>query len=169
MSSILTSKFTDAFTGPIIWMHEDALTYHHPVFQAAGEAGRNLRAVFVWDSAYFQLQGYSLKRLTFIYECLIDLQRQNSDAGNGINLDVFSGDMQSVLAKLMRVNDRSEAAKLYLAGTPNPIFLDIANSLAQKYPVKIIPNRPFIDAPDDVDMTRFFRFWNRSRRSALGL
>lgn len=159
----------------IIWMHEDALSFHHPVFQIAGETRHKIRAVFVWDSAYFARQDYSLKRLTFIYECLIDLQSQQDIANSDMQFEVFSGDTQTVLAGLINIeNDvraqlkAPSAADLYLADTPNPTFLDIANGLTQAATVEIIPNVPFIDTPDNVDMTRFFRFWNRSRRSALG-
>jgi len=154
-----------------IWVHEDALTYHHPVFEVAAEADKAARAIFVWDATYFERQNYSLKRLTFIYECLVDLRKQESETP----IEIFCGDTQTVLAGLTEqaAEDKSAQnaygkAALFLADTPNPAFLAIADKLSQNMSVEIVQNVSFIEAPDDVDMTRFFRFWNRSRRSALG-
>jgi len=53
-----------------IWLHEEALSLSHPVFQAAPE---NTPAIFIWDEAYLRAQQYSLKRLVFIDECVADL------------------------------------------------------------------------------------------------
>ena len=133
-----------------IWLHEDSLSLDHPVFSHAGEPSC---AVFIWDDAYFERQNYSLKRLTFIYECLIGLQER---------VVVYQGDTETLLRNICA--DR----KIYVADTPNPIFLEIIGKLAQDNVVEIVKDKPFINAPDDVDMTRFFRFWNRSRKSALG-
>jgi len=148
---------------PYIWVHEDALSRNHLVFETAGE---NARAVFIWDSAYFERQAYSLKRLTFIYECLIDMQQGGAD-GAKLNLEVFHGDTETILREFC-ISEGQENNPLYMADTPNLVFLKIANKLGQDIPVEMVKNSPFIEVPDDVDMTRFFRFWNRSRRSALG-
>lgn len=137
-----------------IWVHEDALSLNHPVFKSAGDTAR---AVFIWDEAYFKQQAYSLKRLTFIYECLIDLQE---------DVEVYHGDTETVVRSLFA--EGGPDGTLYVADTPNPVFLNIAAKLESYVSVKIVENTPFIEAPDDVDMTRFFRFWNRSRKSAFG-
>ncbi len=133
-----------------IWLHEDSLSLDHPVFSHASEPSC---AVFIWDDAYFERQNYSLKRLTFIYECLIGLQER---------VAVYQGDTETLLRNIC------VDGKLYVADTPNPIFLEIIGKIAQNNVVEIVKDKPFINAPDDVDMTRFFRFWNRSRKSAFG-
>jgi len=151
-----------------IWMHEDALGRHHPVFEAissescSAEADGPIRprVIFIWDKSYFEAQAYSLKRLTFIYECLIDVQRDTFE------VEIYQGDTANILREI--ITDAGEGAVLRMADTPNVTFLKIVESLRQDFPVEIIKDTPFIEPPDDVDMTRFFRFWNRSRRSAFG-
>lgn len=146
-----------------IWVHEDALNWDHPVFKPNSQElheREDKTAVFIWDSAYFEAQAYSLKRLTFIYECLIDMQADD------MKIDLYQGDTETVLRGLL--GDVNEGGTLCFADTPNPAFLEIAENLKQDFPVAIIKDTPFIETSDDVDMTRFFRFWNRSRKSAFG-
>lgn len=131
-----------------IWIHEDALSLEHPVFEAAGEGAK---VFFIWDAAYFEQNAYSLKRLAFLYDGLIDL-----------DIDVYAGETQTTLRRLCA------GGVLFMPDTPNMHFLSIAKSVQDEMRVVSIENTPFIEPPDDVDMTRFFRFWNRSRKSALG-
>jgi len=158
-------------TQSFIWINEDTLGINHPVFEAAS---RDAIAIFIWDQAYFQRQNYSLKRLAFIYECLIDLQQQIDTTQNGsLRLEVYEGDTQSVLQDIIYSNDGacddSAMNKLYVPGIPNPYVLDVIRLLGQDIKIAIIEPIPFMTVPDDVDMRRFFRFWKRARKSALGL
>jgi hypothetical protein len=128
----------------IIWVHEDALSDNHPVFNAAGYEAR---AVFVWDEGYLRAQGYSVKRLTFLLECL----------GN-MNVEFYKGDTKTVLREL------SDAAQIYTAATPNPAFNEIINALD----ITAVEDVPLarIDAP--ADLGRFFRYWKKAGKSVMG-
>jgi len=128
----------------LIWLHEDALRADHPVFKAAGEGAE---AVFIWDDAYFKSEGYSLKRLVFIYELLDDL-----------NITCLKGDTEVVL------NSYANGRDIFVPSTPNPKFKAIIASLDG---AAIIPDFPMVIVPDDVDLRRFFRFWNKAKKSAL--
>ena len=128
----------------LIWLHEDALRVDHPVFKAAGEGAE---AVFIWDDAYFQSEGYSLKRLVFIYELLADL-----------NITCLKGETEAVLKSYGR------GREIFVPETPNPIFKAIIESLDS---ASIIPDTPLVIVADDVDLRRFFRFWNKAKKSAL--
>lgn len=128
----------------LIWLHEEALRVDHPVFKAAGEGAE---AVFIWDDAYFKSEGYSLKRLVFIYELLADL-----------NITCLKGETQAVLRGYAQGRD------IFVPKTPNPRFKAIMASLVG---VSVIPDTPLVIVPDDVDLRRFFRFWNKAKKSAL--
>ena len=128
----------------LIWLHEDALRADHPVFKAAGEGAE---AVFVWDDAYFLSEGYSLKRLVFIYELLA-----------GLNITCLKGDTAAVL------KDYAKGRKIFVSQTPNPKFNAIISHLDGAV---IVPDTPLVIVPDDVDLKRFFRFWKRAKKSAL--
>lgn len=128
----------------LIWLHEDALRADHPVFKSAGAGAE---AVFIWDDAYFQSEGYSLKRLVFIYELLADL-----------NITCLKGETETVL------KDYAQGRKIFVPKTPNPKFKEIIDSLDD---AAIIPDIPLVIVPDDVDLKRFFRFWNKAKKSAL--
>jgi len=53
----------------IIWVHGDNLSPHNPVLRANPETP----AIFIWDDALLKDWRISLKRITFIYECLLEL------------------------------------------------------------------------------------------------
>ena len=129
---------------PVVWVHEDALRQSHPVFSAAKDAKA---VIFIWDNEYFQSQGYSVKRLLFIYECLLEMDVQIIQ---GKTLDVLS--------------DFCEGA-IYTASTPNPYFLDIVEKMGERSSnVTMVGDEPFSQVPEDVEMGRFFKYWNKGRK-----
>ncbi|WP_409432227.1 hypothetical protein ACJ3XI_08380 [Litorimonas sp. RW-G-Af-16] len=134
-------------TRNIIWIHEDAMRADHPVVFQAGEQAE---AVFIWDAAYFEAQGYSAKRLVFIYECLMDLP-----------VVLYVGETETALRELV------SGGRLFVPTTPNPYFNTILDNLSGDIDVTQVPDIPLVIAPDDVDLKRFFRFWNKVRKSAL--
>jgi len=103
--------------------------------------------VFVWDDAYFLSEGYSLKRLVFIYELLA-----------GLDITCLKGDTAAVL------KDYAKGRKIFVPKTPNPKFIAIMSHLDDAV---IVPDTPLVIVPDDVDLKRFFRFWKRAKKSAL--
>lgn len=135
---------------PIIWVHEDALGLDQPVFEQAGEGAAR---IFIWDEAYFKGQGYSLKRLVFIYECLLDIPK----------LILYKGDTRTVLAQLTR------GRKLFVAATPNPELQHIVKVVSEYCDATLISALPFSAISDNADMGRFFRYWNGARKSALSI
>ena len=129
---------------PIIWVHEDALSRSHPVFSAAANAKDVL---FIWDNEFFQSQGYTVKRLLFIYECLLEM-----------DVAIIKGSMAEVLSDFCN-------GEIYTAQTPNPYFRDIIKSLqAGGSKVIIVENEMFSQIDQGAEMGRFFQFWNKGRK-----
>ena len=53
----------------LLLVHDKALRSGFDVY----EASESFKAVHIWDDEYYRSQRYSLKRLVFIYETLLDL------------------------------------------------------------------------------------------------
>lgn len=141
---------SNADKGAIIWVHEDALGLDHPVFAKAKD---NAQRIFIWDDSYFQAQGYSLKRLVFIYECLLDIPR----------LQLYHGDMKTILGELCK------GQTVFVAETPNPTLQDIIKVVSENCDTTLIGSLPFVQISDNADMRRFFRYWNRAKKSAVSM
>ena len=130
----------------LIWVHEDALRDDHPAYIAAPY---DTRRVFVWDKDDFQARGYSLKRLVFLHECLQDM-----------TVDVIAGHTKEVLSAL-------NPDRLYTAQTHDPARRAIISALRETCDVIQTPDAVLTEVSDDTELGRFFRFWNKARRSAM--
>jgi hypothetical protein len=133
---------------PIIWVHEDALSRDHPVFE---RAGRNARAVFIWDNEDFQSRQLSFKKLVFLYECLEDM-----------NVEIIEGRTAEVLASLC-----SAQGKLYTARSHNPQISNLINPLRSELDIIEVHKKRLSDVEITADMARFFRFWNKAKKSIM--
>ena len=129
----------------VIWLHTEALRADHPVFTSAP---KDARAVYVWDGAAFKKAGYSLKRLVFIYETLIELP-----------VEILAGDTTSVLAELT-------PDKLYVPYSPLPYVADVLGAL-EGIETETIKDPPFATVPEAISYTRFFKYWNKAEKTAL--
>ncbi|MFN0122362.1 MAG: hypothetical protein ACKV2V_17855, partial [Blastocatellia bacterium] len=72
----------------LIWIHGDCLNPHSPALQAHPAAPR----VFVFDEALLSQYHLSLKRIAFMYECLLEIPR----------IEIRKGDVAAELAAVAR-------------------------------------------------------------------
>ena len=128
-----------------VWVHDDAIGRDHPVFERAGEGAR---AVFVFDGAYYEARGYTLKRLVFIMECV-------EDAG----FEMVEGDLLETL--------RALEGPLLTARTPNPHYREVIESLRQTHDVTVVRETAFAQVGDGTDLKRFFRYWKKAKKSVM--
>ena len=89
---------------PIIWVHGDCLNPHSPAFTGHPHAP----AIWVWDDAYLQRSQLSLKRILFIYECLLELP-----------VAIHRGDVVSEVAAFARTN---HSQTIMTMDSPSPGF-----------------------------------------------
>ena len=130
----------------LVWVHHDAISRAHPVFEAAGEGAR---AVFVFDAEDYRRRGWSLKRILFVMECV-------GDAG----LEVLEGDALEVL--------RAQSADtVFVARTPDPRFREVIAGLRGEREVQVVKPVPFARPDGHPDLRRFFRYWKKARKSAM--
>ncbi len=131
---------------PIVWVHGDCLSPHNPALQKYPDAP----AIWVWDDALIEEWQLSLKRLTFIYECLLELP-----------VIIRRGDVaQEILAFAKEHN----ANLVVTATSPSPRFNDICNEIAPSLAVEVLEVEPLFEYDGYIDLKRFSRYWKVAQK-----
>lgn len=120
----------------IVWMHEDCL---RPILPGTP-------AIFV-----FGPNGHSLKRLVFLYECLLEL-----------DVTIAKGDVVSTVKAFATAQG---AERIVTAFTECPEIIRQAKQLG----AEIVVDDPFVANAGPLDLKRFSRYWQRIERAALKL
>lgn len=131
----------------IIWIHDEALRADHPVLSAAPPGSW---AVFIWDNAYFDAMDMGFKRRVFIYEALADMP-----------VDIIAGETVAVLTAL------AEGGVVHTASTPNAELIRRIAALSAKVKVNTVDDDALVQLAASPDLRRFFRYWNKAKKSAL--
>lgn len=131
---------------PIVWVHGDCLSPHNPALKAYPDAP----AIWVWDDALIEEWQLSLKRITFIYECLLELP-----------VVIRRGD---VVAEVVNFAKEHNTDLVVTAESPSPRFADIYNQIEPSVPVKVVAGEPFFEYDGHIDLKRFSRYWKVAER-----
>jgi hypothetical protein len=111
-------------------------------------------AVFVWDDALLAEWRISLKRVVFIYECLLELP-----------VTIRRG---NVVEEIAQFAARHHAATVATTASPSPRFAHICEQLrAQGLTVELFDVEPFLRYSGALDLKRFSRYWQVARRYAM--
>jgi hypothetical protein len=122
-----------------IWLHPDCLAADNPAFLKYPQA----RAVFVFDEEEIAAEAWSLKRVAFLYETLLELP-----------VEIERGDVaQKVLERL--------PSKIITVESVNPRFRDQVRQMERSVQVEVLPAVPFVDFRGHLDLKRFSRYWKR--------
>jgi hypothetical protein len=136
----------------IVWVHGDCLNPYGPALQAAVGAP----AIFVWDDALLDRWQISLKRIAFIYECLLELR-----------VVIRRGDVASMVAEFALEND---ARRILTAESPSPHFRGICRQIVDTMPkgsrLEVLRVEPLVNYDGDFDLKRFSRFWRKAQKYA---
>lgn len=136
-------------TTSVIWVHADALSAGNPAFLAYPDAP----AIFVFDDVVLDGYQISLKRILFMYECLLEMP-----------VEIYRGDVAECVVAFAR---RHEATGIATVNTPSPRFHHIVEEIGRDLPVEMLFERPLVTTPESTDLGRFTRFWKKAERSAL--
>jgi deoxyribodipyrimidine photo-lyase len=108
--------------------------------------------VFVFDDALIAAGGLSLKRLGFLYECLLELP-----------VTIRRGD---VAAEVLAFAARHQADGVVTSAAVDPRFQQLGQAIAARLPLTVLPVEPFValetGAPQPADLGRFSRYWRRA-------
>ncbi|MBD1931669.1 MULTISPECIES: hypothetical protein [Cyanophyceae] len=131
---------------PIIWVHGECLSPENPALQAYPESP----AIWVWDDALIEEWQLSLKRITFIYECLLELP-----------VTIRRGD---VAAEVIAFAKEHNADGVVTAESPSPRFDHICDKIEESLVIEVLPVEPFVKYDGYIDLKRFSRYWRVAER-----
>ena len=134
-------------TGTIVWVHGDSLRPQDPALQQFPDAP----AIFVWDEQLVEQTGLSLKRILFIYECLLELP-----------VRIYKGD---VVTQLKAFAQQHGATQIVTTRSQSPGHQRICRRLASAgLTVKLLADKPFVELGPETDLKRFSRYWRAARK-----
>lgn len=135
---------------PIVWVHGDCLSPYGPALKAYPDAP----AIWVWDDALIEEWQLSLKRLTFIYECLLELP-----------VVIRRGD---VAAEVVAFAKEHNTDLVVTAESPSPRFNAICKEIERCMPIEVLAVEPFFEYSGYIDLKRFSRYWKVAERHLFG-
>ena len=128
---------------PIAWVQGDCLSPKNPALLEYPDAP----AIWVWDDALLEEWKISLKRIVFIYECLLELP-----------VTIRRGDVAAEVIAFAKENGADGVAT---AASPSPRFDAICDRIEQavSVEVEVWSPEPFVDYDGYIDLKRFSRYW----------
>jgi len=137
----------------IIWVHGDVLSPYGPALQDEPESP----AVFVWDEELLDMWDISLKRIAFIYECLLELP-----------VHIRRG---RVADEVIAFAHEHGAGRILTAESPSPRFDWVCRSISDGMPkgsrLEVLHVEPFIEYDGYIDLKRFSRYWRKVQKYAF--
>jgi hypothetical protein len=137
----------------IIWVHGDCLSPTNPLLKAHPGAA----AIFVWDEALLTEWRISLKRVVFMYECLLELP-----------VTIRHGEVAQEVAMFAREHG---ATRIVTIDSPSPRFRQLAKHISSLMPtgsrLEVVKLPPFVEVKGELDLKRFSRYWNSVKHAAL--
>lgn len=134
---------------PIIWIHGDCLNPESPAFQEYPDTP----AIWVWDEKLLERWQISLKRIVFIYECLLELP-----------VVIRRG---KVSEEVLAFATEHNADGVMTMDSPSPRFKAICDQIEEKLPLEIWEVQPLVDYDGYIDLKRFSRYWKKAKPYAL--
>ncbi|HEY9744540.1 MAG TPA: hypothetical protein V6C90_28950 [Coleofasciculaceae cyanobacterium] len=133
---------------PIVWVHGDCLSPKGPALQTYPDAP----AIWVWDEALLEEWQISLKRIAFIYECLLELP-----------VTIRRG---NVTAEVVAFAKEHGADGVATADSPSPRFEVICDAIedALSVEVEVWSPEPFVNYDGYIDLKRFSRYWRTAQQ-----
>ncbi|BAZ17085.1 hypothetical protein NIES4071_89630 [Calothrix sp. NIES-4071] len=126
---------------PIIWVNGDCLSPKSPALEEYPGAP----AIWVWDDALLDEWQISLKRITFIYECLLELP-----------VTIRRGDVASEVLAFAKENN---ATQVVTTNSPSPRFNKICDEIEKSLELEVFEVDPFFEYDGYIDLKRFSRYW----------
>lgn len=126
---------------PLLWVHEDCLSPEAPHLREYPGAP----AVFVWDEQMLRAERWGLKRIGFVYECLLEMP-----------VEIERGDPVEVLAERAA---RAGAGRVVTVRTVDPRLRLAAARLAERVKLDLVDPEPFVRLRRQPDLKRFSRYW----------
>ncbi|MBK9122845.1 MAG: hypothetical protein IPM16_06945 [Chloroflexi bacterium] len=138
----------------IVWVHGDDLSPNSPPLMA--DSG--VPAVFVFDDELLREWKISLKRIVFMYECLLELP-----------VIIRRGEVAAEVAAFAVGHG---ATRILTSRSPSPRLAAIAEQIAEssggRLRVEVVERTPFVKTARKLDLKRFTYYWNAVKNDVLG-
>lgn len=123
----------------VAWVHDDALRHWW------GQTP----ALYVFDDKKLRLEHWSLKRIGFIYECLLELP-----------LEIRRGDPVTEMLAFQKSHGAEGVVSL---DSPDPRLREQMNGMN----AQVLSQQPFVPLTGKLDLKRFSRYWAKAERLLL--
>lgn len=137
----------------IVWLHADNLSPRCTALQVAPDSP----AVFVWDDELLNEWQLSLKRIVFIYECLLELP-----------VTIRRGDVAAEVATFAQEHG---ARRILTMASPSPRHRVLCQRIMQQMPkgsrLEVLRDPAFVETNARLDLKRFSRYWSAVKHEAL--
>ncbi|MBC8099286.1 MAG: hypothetical protein H7Y11_07565 [Armatimonadetes bacterium] len=144
---------TPNLTQVVVWVHGDCLSPENPALLAHPGAP----AIYVWDDALLTQWRVSLKRVVFIYECLLELP-----------VVIRRGDVAQEVAAFAAEHS---AGRIITSDSSSPRFRQTAKQISTQMPsgsrLEVLKSEPFVEYNGHIDLKRFSRYWNAVKKAAF--
>ena len=120
----------------LLLVHDKALRSGLDVY----EASESFKAVHIWDDEYYRTQRYSLKRLVFIYETLLDLP-----------LEIIHGNTLDILSE-----ENSDHIVIPYSG--DQVLKNLFLKIEKIKTVQYLFETSFVNLDRTVEFKRFFKY-----------
>lgn len=125
----------------IVWVHGDCLSPNNPALLEYP----NSPAIWIWDDTLIEEWQLGLKRLTFIYECLLELP-----------VEIRRG---NVAQEIITFAKEHQANLVVTVDSPSPRFEEICDQIEKSLKLEVLEVEPFLDYDGYIDLKRFSRYW----------
>jgi len=140
-----------ALQNVLVWVNEESLDLQGPALMAHPQA----TSVFIFDEAAIESAGWSIKRLAFIYECLLEIP----------NIQVYRGSTINILLSLIKEQGYSAIAT---TSAVDPRLKDMSEKINRFVPVQHYPIEEFAPIERVRDLRRFSRYWSSVESVVVG-
>ncbi|MCL1472108.1 hypothetical protein [Argonema antarcticum] len=135
---------------PIVWVHGDCLSPDNPGLEKHPDAP----AIWVWDDALLEEWQIGLKRIAFIYECLLELPVVIRRGNVAVEVVAFAKEHNADL--------------VVTAESPSPRFDAICHEIERSVQVEVLAVDRFLEYDGYIDLKRFSRYWKVAERYLFG-
>ncbi len=141
----------------LVWIHPDCLNPCGAALTKYSTAPK----VFVFDDEWLLTDSISLKRIAFIYECLLEIE----------GVEIRKG---QVIKEILEAMSSSHCDSIVVVESVDPRFAEIVAEFRRKnIQVEILAAEPLVKLAageaERLDLKRFSRYWNQVKRRAMSL
>ena len=129
----------------LLLIHEKALRFD----LGLNDASESFRAVHIWDDEYYRTQRYSLKRLVFIYETLLELP-----------LEIIHGNTLDIL-------NEQNLDHIVIPYSGDQALTNLFSKIEKIKTVHYLFETSFVNLDRTTEFKRFFKYWNQAKKSAF--